>query len=291
MAPFLKVNNRLVSLAAVSALILFGVSKLIGAWGGSPKAGHEIEEAEGVEKDKEAPSLPLKGIAGVKRGPVKPDGNSSEIKAGPSRSGANRYDHPEVVQAIADRYGVNAEEIALEIRSVWPDFFNLELAPLVPWAEAKKSVVDQVIAVNYGDSPDRQQRRYEEAVLRKTVDRYMAKIGIDEHLRHETGILIRRDLEGCRTEYEELKIEFDLALRVKLDSETIDRWAYVSLSSRRVHTLPRPEKPLFVSHTALQGGWVVQADLYASEFPSLKVVLESWNRAKARTAKAIARNY
>ncbi len=192
----------------------------------------------------------------------------------------------EVLRMLADYYNDDPDAIADDLRKAWPRFFEIDLKPLIPWEEFQPVATDRIIEHHYGESPRWEQIRFEEAVLMDSIPMFLDKHKVLEEKRKSLTLDVRESIDSCWDPYLVLKMEYSLALRFMIQSERIDRWPYVTLKRFRKHTRKRVgEEPLIQSATALKGGWVVQANLYASDFPSLETAMESWNQARkeART--------
>lgn len=182
---------------------------------------------------------------------------------------------------MADHYSTTAEEIEQELLQAHSTFFDWELAPLEPWADAEAQLVDRLMANIFGGTEKESQLSFEKSTLGSTIAKRIAEAGPDQGAVAALGDDLVAISESCRSDYEIYKIEMRSAIQSKVSRGLYDRWPYLTLTKRRAHTQLPGKRATFVVATAMKGGWAVQVDLYEEEFPTLNEAQRIWRECQA----------
>lgn len=176
-------------------------------------------------------------------------------------------------------YGDDPVVLIEEVKAVWPELLDMDVAPLADWSTTQQKLPEQILDGIIGGSPGAREEVFQGDVLGDSLDAYLeSRLGDrTEQERRTMRAQCLGILEGVRPSRRALDEEWSQLVRAKLALGNFDRWPYVTLTKRRSHT-QRSRGQLLYSYCGAIGDscWVVGFDVYEGEAPSYEAARSAW---------------
>lgn len=206
----------------------------------------------------------------------------------PASYPASFLTHPAVL-AAASYYQEDADILAREMYEAWPELAEREVGPLKEWSEPPLETADQILSGLIGSDSEHAQAILSWHLLDGEFDKVL-DAAVDPYLEPEANLQARQYIgdtfDSVRGEYELYRAEYRVAVETLILQGRYDRWPYVTLENRRVHT-ESSGTVLMATVLGRPDGWVVGFEIPKGQFPLLESAQESWNTAKDHAADQI----